>query len=200
MKSESIVFAIAGMCFGILLGWVIATQHALPAPQPAAPQPAQTAASAQTAPALDEGRVQALKTIITSDPQNEEALVQLANTYFDAEQWNDAIEWYERALKVNPNNPNTSTDLGVSYFYTNRPDHALAQFDHSLKLDPRHTKTMLNKGIVLAFGKEDLKAATEEWKKTVELAPDSPEGQQARKLLEGVAAAHAQQQGGNSNQ
>jgi tetratricopeptide (TPR) repeat protein len=195
MKPESIVFAIAGMCFGILLGWVIATQHALPAPAPAAPPPSETAAStANQPPTLDEGRVQALRTILTGDPQNEQAMVQLANTYFDAERWNDAIEWYERALKVNPNNTDASTDLGVSYFYTNRPDHALAQFAHSLTIDPTHTKTLLNKGIVLAFGKEDLKSATEEWKKTVELAPDSPEGQQARKLLEGVAAAHAQQQ------
>src|SRR5690606_23392663 len=113
----------------------------------------------------------------------EQAVVQLANTYFDAERWEEAIQWYERALKINPNNPNVSTDLGVSYYYTNRPDHALAQFDHSLTLDPKHTKTMLNKGIVLAFGKEDLKAAAAEWQKVVDLAPDSDEGQAARRAL-----------------
>ena len=28
MRSDSIVFAIAGMCFGIILGWVIGTQQA----------------------------------------------------------------------------------------------------------------------------------------------------------------------------
>ena len=27
MKAESIVYAIAGMCFGIILGWIIATQQ-----------------------------------------------------------------------------------------------------------------------------------------------------------------------------
>jgi tetratricopeptide (TPR) repeat protein len=197
MKPESIVYAIGGMCFGVLLGWVIAMQQATPAaPAPAgqaAAAPAAAAGNTQQPPALDEGRVQALRTIITSDPQNEEAIIQLANTYFDAERWTDAIEWYERALKINPNNANTSTDLGVSYYYTNRPDNALAQFDRSLKIDPKHTKTMLNKGIVLAFGKEDLKAAAAEWQKVVELAPESPEGQAARRALEGVAAAHANQ-------
>jgi tetratricopeptide (TPR) repeat protein len=191
MKPESIAYAVAGMFFGVLLGWVIATQQARPGAPPAAQAaPAQTAAPTQ-APVLDEGRVQALTTIINSDPQNEDAVLQLANTYFDAERWDDAIQWYERALKINPNNPNASTDLGVSYYYTNRPDHALAQFDRSLGIDPKHTKTMLNKGIVLAFGKEDLKGAAAEWQKVVELAPESPEGQAARRALEGVAAAHA---------
>ena len=27
MKAESIVYTIAGMCFGIILGWIIATQQ-----------------------------------------------------------------------------------------------------------------------------------------------------------------------------
>ena len=39
--------------------------------------------------------------------------------------------------------------------------------------------------------KEDLNAAAEEWHKVVELAPDTPEGQAARRALEGVASAHA---------
>lgn len=193
MKTESIAYVVAGMCFGVILGWVLATQQAAqrePAPQAAAAPPAQ-GQQANTAPALDEGRVQALTTIVKSDPQNAKAAVELANTYFDAERWQDAIQWYEQALKIDPNNPDATTDLGVSYYYTNRPDHALAQFEKSLKLDPTHTKTMLNKGIVLAFGKQDLKAAAVEWQKVVELAPDSAEGQTARRALEGVAAAHA---------
>ena len=192
MKPESIVFAVGGMFFGVLLGWVIGIQQAPPsgAAAPAASEaPAQAGNAQQPAPALDEGRVQALTTIIESDPKNANAVVQLANAYFDAERWEDAIQWYERALKINPNNPNTSTDLGVSYYYTNRADDALAQFDRSLAIDPEHTKTLLNKGIVLAFGKEDIRAASEEWKKVVTLAPDTAEGQAARKMLEGIATA-----------
>ena len=196
MKSESIVFAVAGMCFGVILGWVIASQQAPPAAAlaPTAAQPP----AAEARPALDEGRVQALMTIIENDPQNASAHSQLGNAYFDAEQWAEAIQWYERSLKIEPNNPDVSTDLGVSYYYTNRPDEAITQFDRSLAIDPTHTKTMLNKGIVLAFGKQDLAAAAEEWKKVVELAPDTPEGQAARTALEGVAAAHAGE--GTTNQ
>src|SRR5688572_32032611 len=200
MKAESVAFAVAGMCFGVILGWVLATQEAgrsqplLPAQTP----PAGPAATERQAPALDEARVRTLQSAIEKDPQNAENFAQLGNAYFDAEQWPNAIDSYERSLKLDPNNADVSTDLGVSYYYTNRTDDALAQFERSLKMSPNHTKTLLNKGIVLAFGKENLQAAAEEWKKVVALSPESPEGQAARRALEGVAAAHAGQ--GTTNQ
>ena len=200
MKAESVAFAVAGMCFGIILGWVLATQDANRAPAaPAAAPAAPPAAAGQRPPAaLDETRVKALQAAIQQDPKNAGNHTQLGNTYFDAEQWTNAIDAYERSLQLNPNDVDVSTDLGVSYFYANRADDALAQFERSLKLDPKHTKTLLNKGIVLAFGKENLAAAAEAWKQVVEIAPDSPEGQRARSALEGVAAAHAGQ--GTTNQ
>jgi len=195
MKSESIAYVIAGICFGIILGWVIGTQQARrsgPAATvpTASAQPAGGGTAPQQTPQLDEGRVQALNTILESDPKNVNATVQLGNVYFDAERWDDAIKWYERALELDPKNADASTDLGVSYYYSNKPDEALAQFERSLAISPTHTKTLLNKGIVLAFGKQDLKGAAAEWQKVVELAPDSPEGQAARRALEGIASGH----------
>ena len=195
MKAESIVFAVAGMCFGVILGWVLGTQQAARTAPAAVAQVASGGGpgtgNAQQQPAtLDEARVQSLTTILASDPNNAGAAVQLANTYFDGERYQDAIKWYEHALKIDPKNVNASTDLGVSYYYLNQPDRALQQFDSSLKIDPNHTKTLLNQGIVMAFGKQDLASASVAWKRVVELAPDSPEGQAARRALEGVAAAH----------
>ena len=190
MKAESIVFAVAGMCFGVILGWVIAVQQG--ATRPAAAVATTAAAGGgvqQQAPALDEARVQTLTQSFEQDPKNADAAVQLGNTYFDAERYQDAIKWYSTALDIAPNNPDASTDLGVSYYYTGQTDRALQQFDVSLKIDPRHTKTLLNKGIVLAFGRQDLAGAAESWKRVVELAPNSPEGQAASRALEGVASA-----------
>ena len=79
-----------------------------------------------------------------------------------------------------------STDLGVCYYYTNQPDKALEQFDHSLKLDPKHAKTLLNVGIVRAFGKQDLDGATQAWQQVLQIAPDSPEGQAAKRALDSL--------------
>jgi tetratricopeptide (TPR) repeat protein len=197
MKAESIVFAIAGMCFGVILGWVIGSQQgsgpaAVGQLTPAAGQ-AGTAAtdSPRQPPPLDEARAKVLLTAVNGDPTNVQARVELGNVYFDAERFAEAIKWYEEALKLDPKDVNASTDLGVSYYYTGQPDRALQQFDYSLKLDARHVKTLLNQGIVLAFGKQDLKAAAESWKQVVAIAPDSPEGQTAKRALDGVANAHA---------
>jgi tetratricopeptide (TPR) repeat protein len=203
MKAESIVYAIAGMCFGIILGWIIATQQPGRAPAPVAqtaaqPQTQPASSSGQQAKTLDEARVQQLTTILNSDPKNAGAAVQLANTYFDAERYPEAIKWYEQALSLDPKNPDASTDLGVSYYYTNRPDDALKQFERSLQIDPKHTKTLLNKGIVLAFGKQDLNGAADSWKRVVELAPNSPEAQAAQRGLEGIAATQSKQPSGGA--
>ena len=205
MRSDSIVFAIAGICFGVILGWVIGTQQATKRnatpvqlqQSAAAAQPAQATGDQAAAPApgarqvppLDEGKVQGLLTIIKSDPKNAGAQVQLANTYYDSEKYPDAIKWYESSLKIDPKNVDASTDLGVAYYYSGRSDDALKQFEGSLKLNPAHAKTLFNKGIVLAFGKKDLQGASEAWQQVVKLAPGTPEAQAAAQGLQGIAAA-----------
>jgi tetratricopeptide (TPR) repeat protein len=195
MKSDAIAFGIAGVFFGLIAGWVIGSQQAaarLPAPAPAAPTSESAAPAAQTPPAavLDETQVNALKSVAEREPSNPKPRADLANLYFDAERYQDAIKWYSEALALAPNDVNVSTDLGVCYYYTNQPDKALEQFDKSLKIDPKHTKTLLNVGIVRAFGKQDLDGARQAWEEAIKLAPDSPEGQAAKRALDSLRSAH----------
>ena len=134
--------------------------------------------------------MQALKNVADREASNPAPRTQLANLYFDAERYDEAIKWYEQAVTLAPNDPNVSTDLGVCYYYTNQLDKALAQFDRSLKLNPKHTKTLLNVGIVKAFGKQDLEGAAQAWQQVIQLGPDSPEGQAAKRALDSMRAAH----------
>lgn len=193
MKSESVAFGIAGIVFGLIAGWIIGTQQAglrPPAPVPAAAAAAAPAGGAPTAAVLDESKVNAFRSVAEQDKTNPAPRVQLANLYFDAEKYDDAIKWYAEALKLAPNDVDVSTDLGVSYYYTNQPDKALEQFSHSLKIDPKHAKTILNVGIVKAFGKQDLDGAQQAWQQVLQLAPDSPEGQAAKRALDAMRSAH----------
>jgi cytochrome c-type biogenesis protein CcmH/NrfG len=198
MKAESIAFAIAGSLFGLIVGWILGSQQMLSSARVAPPAPQQQTsaqapaggASGSQAPLLDESRVQATRNVAEQNPRDPKPRVELGNMYFDAERYTDAIAWYEDALKLNPADPNVSTDLGVAYYYTNQPDKAVAQFEKSLAVDPKHTKTLLNLGIVKAFGKQDLDGAAAAWQQVVALAPDSAEGQAAKKALEGLRSAH----------
>lgn len=190
MKPESIAFAVGGMLFGLLAGWIIGSQQTGTAAPPAAVQAPASAQAAPAAPPLDEAQASALRTAAEREPSNVAPRVQLGNLYFDAERFADAITWYAAALKLAPGDVNVSTDLGVSYYYTDQPDRALEQFAHSLSLEPNHTKTLLNMGIVKAFGKQDLEGAEAAWTRVVELSPDTAEGQAARRALDSLRTAH----------
>jgi cytochrome c-type biogenesis protein CcmH/NrfG len=196
MRKDAIVFGVAGVFFGVLVGWIIGAQQAVGVAPGSAPQaaPAQSAAgsSQQAPPPFDESRAAQLKATADRNPSDPETRVQLGNLYFDAERYDDAVRWYEAALKVDPKNVNASTDLGIAYYYSNQPDRALAQFDRSLELDPKHSKTLLNIGIVRAFGKQDLDGAEKAWQRVLEVAPDTPEAAVAKKGLDGLRAAHGQ--------
>jgi len=194
MKSESIAFGVAGVLFGLIAGWIIGIQQAVlrqptAAPTQAAAQAADASAAAPAA-ILDEAKVNAFKSVADREPSSAAPRVQLANLYFDAERYDDAIKWYSEALRLAPNDVNVSTDLGVCYYYTNQPDKALEQFSRSLKLDPKHAKTILNVGVVKAFGKQDLDGAMQAWQQVIQLAPDSAEGAAAKRALDSMRSAH----------
>ena len=202
MKASSVVFAVGGMVFGLFVGWIVGDQQARQAQQTVAAVasvatgPAAAAApEARQVPPLDEEKAQALKVVADKDPKNATARTQLANLYFDAERYPEAITWYEQAFALDPKSPDISTDLGVSYYYSNDADKALAQFDKSLALDPKHVKTLLNQGIVRAFGKQDMAGATVSWQKVVDVAPATPEATAAQRALESLKSA-AHQAGG----
>jgi len=195
MRADSIAFAISGMLFGVIVGWILGTQQAAGTAAPAAPaaasRPAAPGETARPAAApLDEARSKELQAAAAAAPSDPAPRVQLGNMYFDAERYQEATQWYEQALKIQPNDANVSTDLGVAYYYTDQPDRAIQQFEQSLRIDPKHTKTMLNMGIVKAFGKQDLAGAAAAWQQVIATAPDSQEAQAAKKALEGLQQAH----------
>ena len=200
MSRDSVIFGIAGVFFGILVGWVIGSQQG-GTPRPATPvaATAPTSGQGQSAGAtpLDESRAATLAQAAERDPRDAKVRLDLGNLYFDAERFADAARWYEQALSIDPRNVDASTDLGIAYYYMNQPDRALQQFDRSLTIDPRHTKTLLNLGIVRAFGKDDLDGAAQAWQRVVEYAPDSAEGKRAKQALESLRNAHPNVPGGS---
>ena len=123
MKSDAIAFGIAGIFFGLIAGWIIGSQQATVAPpapaQASASAPANGAAPTTRAAVLDETQVKALKAVAEREPSNAQARTQLGNLYFDAERYEEAINWYSESLKRAPRDVNVSTDLGVCYYYTN---------------------------------------------------------------------------------
>ena len=141
---------------------------------------------------LDQDRVRRRsKRSPQQNPKDAQPRVQLGNMFFDAEQYPQAITWYEQAMRAQPDRTRTCPPISASRTTTRTSPIARSpQFEHSLSLDPKHTKTLLNMGIVRAFGKQDLDGAARRGSRSSRSRPNSQEGQAAKKGLEGLQNAH----------
>ena len=81
------------------------------------------------------------------DPHDlvQEALESLNKDYF-----NDAIEYCDRAIKLNPRLFVAYNIKGLAYFNLKQYSQALANYDMALGIKPRYTEALVNKGLVLA--------------------------------------------------
>jgi tetratricopeptide (TPR) repeat protein len=186
---DVVAFGISGALFGLLVGWILGSQQGGPV-LPAGASAIQGATPAGSSPSLDETRIGSLEAMAESSPSDAATRVTLGNLYFDAEQYAEAIRWYEEALAINAGNVSASTDLAIAFYRTNQIERALAQFDHSLSIDPTHANTLLNLGRVRAFAEEDLAGAIEAWERVIEAAPGTPESRAAQQSLDSVRNAH----------
>jgi len=192
MSALAIISGIAGTLFGIIVGYLIATQQGVTAAAvqnaPAGATAAAAPAAASTAPALNEQELQAYRDILKNDPKNVRAATELGNRLYDAGRYSDAIVYYRQALAADPKNIAVSTDLATALWYNGDADGALAQFQRSLAIDPTHAQTLFNVGIVKSQGKNDNKGAIEAWEKLLGSNPGYPEAERVRRLLSDAKA------------
>jgi len=120
---------------------------------------------------------------INKNPNDYESLVQLGNVYYDAQQYPNAIQYYEKALGIHPENPDVRTDMGTAYWYSGNADKAVAAMEVSLKYRPGHPQTLFNLGWIKWQGKADPKGAVEAWEKLLKSNPDYPQKQQVEQYM-----------------
>jgi len=193
---------VAGLLGGFGLGYWMGTNqgHSHPAAAPAAAQaPGMPPAGVPPAGVPPQGmgtvqvdafaRISATKAALERDPKNFEAWVQLGNDYFDTHQPQLSVDAYAKAIALRPDHPQIAdvlTDQGVMYREMKDFKKALENFKKAGAADPKHLPSMLNLGIVYANDLNDKAQAKKVWTKLVEMAPDSPQGVQAKELLKGL--------------
>ena len=195
MNKDQLQFLISGILFGFLIGYIIA--YAVHEPkvvqEAAAVPPAGNMGMGQAAPPAGPGapgdpgagpqggneqmmahvfqEINALKAAIEKNPKDAQALVRLANMYHDARKFEEAVQFYKRALLVTPKDVDARTDMGICLYEMGMADDAIAQFRTSLTYEAKHWQTWLNLGIVALSSKSDFKTATEAFGKVEELNP-----------------------------
>ncbi|HWO32000.1 MAG TPA: tetratricopeptide repeat protein [Candidatus Acidoferrum sp.] len=150
-------------------------------PQGQAPQ-AQVTPEQQKA--IVEQAVAPLLTTLKTSPDDLNTIVQLANLYYDGQQYPEAVKYYQLAVKSQPTNPDLLTDLGTSIWYMGDADGAIAQFQTALKYKPDHPGTLFNLGIVRWQGKLDPKGAVQAWEELLRLNPNYPQRQEVQEYID----------------
>jgi tetratricopeptide (TPR) repeat protein len=207
LSKQSYIVGTICLLLGGLAGYIAGVQTTLkqanqltqtqPAPQTAAPL------SGDSGAALPEGHppittqedFDTLKKAVEAAPANSSLIAELANKFYDAGRYNEAITYYQRALKLEPQSVNIITDLGTALFYSGKPDEALVEYNRSLQIDPRHVQSLHNMVIVYLQGKKDVKAAAEALARLKSVDPSNPSIPNLQAMLSqgGTPAANPRQ-------
>jgi cytochrome c-type biogenesis protein CcmH/NrfG len=188
MRRDTLAFTLAGIVFGLVVGYMAASWDVVP--RPAAIGGGATAAPAPAAPAtkgLNADEVAALESLAARQPGDASVRVELGNLYMDAERWDEAIRWYREALSVNPALAETVTDLGACLVSSGRPAEGLAEFEKVLQGDSGHRNALYNKGIaLLQMGRAGEAAAA--WEELLKRHPGDPQIRGLRGRIEQIRA------------
>ena len=183
MGRESLMLVLALAFAMAIMGWIIWSERPVPVALPA-DHPVVASSEAAPAPVLDEARVAEFTFLVEADPDDAESRRALANVYFEAQRFEQAILWYEEVLTLDPDDVESSTRLGVCFYYGELLERAVEQFERSLEIEPDHAQTLLSLGIVKAFGLEDPEGAIAAWERVLETSPDGAEARGAREALD----------------
>ncbi len=123
------------------------------------------------------------------NPKDSEPPLKLANLFYDRRQFQQAVEWYEKALTLDPTNVDARTDLGTCYFNLGRPRDALLEFSKSREIDPNHEPTLFNVIVVNLEGSRDLAAAEQAWERLHKLNPSYPSLDRLKQSLDAARAS-----------
>ncbi|MFZ1290508.1 MAG: tetratricopeptide repeat protein [Melioribacteraceae bacterium] len=123
-----------------------------------------------------------LEEVVKNNPENHEALLNLAHMQNDNGFYDKAVIKYEEYLKLHPENADVIVDLGVCYFELKKYEKSISVIESALKINPTHQIAHFNLGIVnLSNG--NINKAKEWWGKARDLDPNSNIGMKAEELL-----------------
>jgi cytochrome c-type biogenesis protein CcmH/NrfG len=106
-----------------------------------------------------------------ADPKNAAVLLQIAGIYQASHQFQQASDYFGRALKLDPKNVTAHTDLASCLYYSGDVDGALKQLNEALKYNPKDANSLFNLGMIKYRGKNDSVGAIAVWQRLLKTNP-----------------------------
>lgn len=101
-------------------------------------------------------------------------LFQLGNNAYMNGEYEKALEYFDRALKIDPENASAWSNRGVVLKMLGRNEEAMKSYNRAIEIDPSHGDAWYNKGRLLMSMKR-YKEAIHCYKKALEIDPDDIE-------------------------
>jgi thioredoxin-like negative regulator of GroEL len=128
-----------------------------------------------------------LRQRIAKNPSDLAALVNLANLYFDAAKYPQAIDYYKRALALDPANPDTRTDYATALHGKGDDLQAIHELEAVLRKRPDFPEALFNEGVVAnAIGRRS--EAVDAFKRFLKVKPGDSRAGDARQALANLGA------------
>ncbi len=184
MKKETILLVVVALVAGVLGGVIFTNAKKDQATGGQAFNPA-------SAPAADyQQKIQTLEALVSREPNNRQAWVQLGHNFFDSGNPMKAIEAYDKALALDGNDPDVLTDQGVMYRRIGWFDKSIANFKKANELNPRHVNALFNMGIVYNQDLGDKVKAKEAWTRYLEITPSGQGADKVRTMIDHMENGH----------
>jgi tetratricopeptide (TPR) repeat protein len=206
--AQAYAMAVACLLIGLPIGYLIrgsaqpVPATALSAASASASVPGNPHAAPSSMPTLDDMKRMAQKQAeplmadLEKKPNDAILLNKLALTYKAAHQFDQAAEYFKKAVDADPANIAVRDDYASCLYYLGDVDGALAQLNQSLTYDPGHSGTLFNIGMIKWKGKGDVDGAVASWKKLLQLNPKFDHKQAIQQLIDEATKSKANQANG----
>jgi tetratricopeptide (TPR) repeat protein len=162
LNRDNLLFLILGTLAGFILGFMGFEWMSDNQPQrlvhggdtTAAAPPPPTAGGGGPMPAVAQ-----LQQYVAENPDDADAVMELANMNFQIRNWSRAEELYAHYVELRPESPGALSDLGICQRNQGNFEGAVATLDRALAIDPDNWLAQYNKLIIVGIDLQDYAAA-----------------------------------------
>jgi tetratricopeptide (TPR) repeat protein len=121
----------------------------------------------------------------SNDTKNVSTLIHRAQELIKSKNYEEAIEYLNRAMELDAKNARIPFFHGMCYFYMKDYDNALSDFNKSLTINPSDTEVILNTGLAKYY-KNDLQGAMKDYTNAISKSKRFSEAYYNRGLVKGL--------------
>lgn len=113
-----------------------------------------------------------LKESLDEEPNNPDTWSQLANAYYEIQDYPQSIEAYRKVIALVDEKSTVYQDLGVVYRRDGQFEKSIEAFEKAVADNPDNLQALFNIGVVQYHDLDDEAGARKTWQKVADLKPD----------------------------